>query len=110
MVAKLFASTTGTDADFVVKVLERKEARLISFAGARSAAQKSLVKERQAQAYARWAEALEAGVAAALFGVPFAVVSGGIGCILGMGFVAWKWPQLVAYDWHEPQPAAATAD
>ncbi len=53
---------------------------------------------------------VEAGVAAALFGVPFAIVSGGIGCILGMGLVAWKWPQLVAYDWHEPQPATATAD
>ncbi|MBI5933543.1 MAG: MFS transporter [Chloroflexi bacterium] len=53
---------------------------------------------------------VEAGVAAALFGVPFAIVSGGIGCILGMGLVAWKWPQLVTYDWHEPQPAAATVD
>jgi MFS family permease len=53
---------------------------------------------------------VEAGVAAALFGVPFAIVSGGIGCILGMGLVAWKWPQLVAYDWHESQSAAATTD
>lgn len=53
---------------------------------------------------------VEAGVAAALFGVPFAIVSGGIGCILGMGLVAWKWPQLVHYDGHEPLPAPATAD
>ena len=53
---------------------------------------------------------VEAGLVASAFGVPFAVVSGGIGCILGMGFVAWKWPQLVAYDGHEPQAAPATAD
>ena len=53
---------------------------------------------------------VEAGLVASAFGVPFAIVSGGIGCILGMGIVAWKWPQLVAYDGYEPQPAAATAD
>lgn len=53
---------------------------------------------------------VEAGVVAAAFGVPFAIVSGGIGCILGMGFVAWKWPQLVQYDGHDPQAVPATAD
>lgn len=53
---------------------------------------------------------VEAGLVAAAFGVPFAIISGGIGCIIGMSLVAWKWPQLVKYDGQEPQAAAATAD
>jgi MFS family permease len=53
---------------------------------------------------------VEAGLVATAFGVPFAIISGGIGCIIGMGLVAWKWPQLVKYDGQEPQPAAATGD
>ena len=48
---------------------------------------------------------VEAGVAAALFGVPFAIVSGGIGCILGMGLIVWRWPQLLSYNKDEPVPA-----
>jgi len=53
---------------------------------------------------------VEAGLVAAAFGVPLSIISGGIGCILGMGFVAWKWPQLVRYDGHEPSPPPATAN
>ncbi|MEW6029768.1 MAG: MFS transporter [Chloroflexota bacterium] len=53
---------------------------------------------------------VEAGVAAFLFGVPFAIVSGGIGCILGMLLIVRKWPQLVSYNGDEPMPAGATAD
>ncbi|MEW6240560.1 MAG: MFS transporter [Chloroflexota bacterium] len=53
---------------------------------------------------------VEAGVAAFLFGVPFAIVSGGIGCILGMMLIVRKWPQLVSYNGDEPVPAGATAD
>ena len=52
----------------------------------------------------------EAGIAAALFGVPFAIVSGGIGCILGVFLIVRKWPLLSSYDGHEPFPAPATAD
>ncbi len=44
---------------------------------------------------------VEAGVVAALFGVPFAIVSGGIGCILGMGLIVWKWPHLLTYNQDE---------
>ena len=53
---------------------------------------------------------VEAGLAAAVFGVPFSIISGGIGCIIGLGFVAWKWPQLIAYNGDEPSLAGAIAD
>ena len=52
----------------------------------------------------------EAGLVAVAFGVPFAIISGGIGCILGLGFVAWKWPQLVNYNGDEPMLAGSPAD
>jgi MFS family permease len=41
---------------------------------------------------------MEAGVVASLFGAPFAVVSGGVGCILALAGVVWKWPFLWKYD------------
>ncbi|MCC6568123.1 MAG: MFS transporter [Anaerolineales bacterium] len=53
---------------------------------------------------------VEAGIAASLFGVPFAIVSGGIGCLVGMSLIIWKWPQLVSYNGDEPTLAAAPAD
>lgn len=53
---------------------------------------------------------VEAGVAASLFGVPFAIVSGGIGCLVGMFIIVWKWPQLISYSGDEPNLAAAPAD
>lgn len=53
---------------------------------------------------------VEAGVVASLFGVPFAIISGGIGCIAGMALIVWKWPQLISYNGDEPHPAAAPAD
>ena len=53
---------------------------------------------------------VEAGVVASLFGVPFAIVSGGIGCLVGMFLVIWKWPQLISYSGDEPNLAAAPAD
>jgi parvulin-like peptidyl-prolyl isomerase len=43
---------------FVVKVLDRTEARLVPFASARHSARMRVVKERQRAAYAKWAEAL----------------------------------------------------
>ncbi len=53
---------------------------------------------------------VEAGLVAAAFGVPFSIISGGIGCILGLGFVAFKWPQLMAYNGDEPTLTGAPAD
>jgi MFS family permease len=45
---------------------------------------------------------VEAGLMAAGFGVPFAIVSGGVGCIVGMGLIVWKWPHLLSYNGDEP--------
>ena len=53
---------------------------------------------------------VEAGVVASLLGVPFAIISGGIGCIAGMALIIWKWPQLISYNGDEPHPIAAPAD
>lgn len=53
---------------------------------------------------------VEAGLVASLFGVPFAIVSGGIGCIAGMFLLIWKWPQLVSYSGDEPHLATAPVD
>lgn len=40
---------------------------------------------------------MEAGIVAALFGVPFAIISGGIATILLTGYIAWKYPNLRDY-------------
>ncbi len=53
---------------------------------------------------------VEAGLAAQLFGAPFAIVSGGIACILGMALIVRKWPALLTYNGDEPVLAGATAD
>ena len=53
---------------------------------------------------------IEAGAVAQFFGAPFAVVTGGIGCILGALWIVWKWPQLKTYNGDEPMLAGATAD
>ena len=45
---------------------------------------------------------LEAGVVAQLFSVPVAIVSGGIGCIVAVGWIARRWPQLRSYNGDEP--------
>ena len=45
---------------------------------------------------------MEAGSVAQFFGASFAVISGGIGCIIGTLLIMWKWPQLMHYDGHEP--------
>ncbi len=50
---------------------------------------------------------VEAGVVAQLFGVPFCLISGGIGCIVGLFLIALKWPQLRTYDREETLPAVA---
>jgi len=53
---------------------------------------------------------VEAGIVAQLFGVPFCIVSGGIGCILGVLLIVLKWPQLRTYDTAEALAAPSPAD
>jgi MFS family permease len=53
---------------------------------------------------------VEAGVVAQFFGATFAVVSGGVGCILAVAWIARKWPQLRTYNGDEPVRAGAAAD
>lgn len=53
---------------------------------------------------------MRAGVLAQLFGAPYAIISGGIACILGTVFVAWKWRDLLRYNGDEPMLAGAPAD
>jgi MFS family permease len=53
---------------------------------------------------------VEAGLVAQLFGAPFAVISGGIGCLLAVGWIARRWPELRSYNGDEPIKAGAMAD
>jgi MFS family permease len=53
---------------------------------------------------------MEAGTVAQFFGAPLAVITGGIGCIVGTLLILQKWPQLAAYNGDEPMLAGATAD
>jgi MFS family permease len=53
---------------------------------------------------------VEAGAVAQVFGAPFAVVTGGIGCIIAVVGIARRWPQLRNYNGDEPIKAGATAD
>ena len=39
---------------------------------------------------------------AQLFGAPFAIISGGIGCLLAVTWIARRWPQLRNYNGDEP--------
>jgi hypothetical protein len=41
---------------------------------------------------------IEAGLVAQFFGAPFAVVTGGVACILSVAWIARRWPQLARYD------------
>jgi MFS family permease len=52
---------------------------------------------------------IEAGVVAQFFGVPFAIISGGVGTILGVWFVASRWPALVRYNGDEPNITTVSA-
>jgi MFS family permease len=44
---------------------------------------------------------VEAGLAAQLLGAPFAVISGGVGCILAVIWIARRWPQIRKYNGDE---------
>jgi MFS family permease len=51
---------------------------------------------------------VEAGAVAQGFGVPFSIVTGGIGTILTAVLIAARWPMLVRYNGDEPPPATRT--
>ena len=53
---------------------------------------------------------VEAGAAAQAFGVPFAILTGGIGTILMVTLIAARWPVLVHYNGDEPSLAGAPTD
>jgi MFS family permease len=53
---------------------------------------------------------VEAGVAAQLIGAPLAVITGGIGCILAVFWIARRWPQLPGYNGDEEILAGSVAD
>lgn len=53
---------------------------------------------------------VEAGVMAQLFGAPFAIISGGIACVIGMLLILRKWPFLLTYNGDEHTLARAPAD
>jgi len=53
---------------------------------------------------------VEAGVVAQLFGVPFCIISGGIGCIVGVLLIGLRWPQVRRYNGDEPIASASPAD
>jgi MFS family permease len=52
---------------------------------------------------------VEAGLTAQFFGAPLAVISGGIGCILAVIWIARRWPQIRKYNGDEPVVAGSTA-
>jgi hypothetical protein len=45
---------------------------------------------------------VEAGAVAQAFGVPAAIITGGLGTMLFVVLVALRWPMLVRYDREEP--------
>ncbi len=53
---------------------------------------------------------IEAGAVAQGWGVPFAILTGGIGTILIVLMIAARWPILLRYDGSEPSGAGAAAD
>lgn len=53
---------------------------------------------------------VEAGLVAQLLGAPMAVITGGVGCLLAVGWIARRWPQLRHYNGDEPIKAGAIAD
>jgi MFS family permease len=53
---------------------------------------------------------IEAGAVAQFFGVPFAIITGGIGTILGVWLIVAIWPELPRYNGDEPGVQSAPAD
>jgi len=53
---------------------------------------------------------VESGIVASLFGVPAAIISGGIGCIVGAALIVLKWPRLLTYNGDEHLQANTPVD
>jgi MFS family permease len=53
---------------------------------------------------------VEAGAVAQALGVPFAIVSGGVGAILAVWLIAARWPVLLRYDREQTDSASASTD
>jgi hypothetical protein len=53
---------------------------------------------------------IEAGAVAQFFGVPFAIITGGIGTILGVWLIVAIWPELPRYNGDEPGVQSVPAD
>jgi MFS family permease len=53
---------------------------------------------------------VEAGVVAQLLGAPFAIISGGVGCILAVGWVVRRFPHLRTFNGDEPTLQTSPAD
>jgi MFS family permease len=53
---------------------------------------------------------VEAGVVAQLLSAPFAIVSGGIACVLGMMLIIRRWPMLLMYNGDEHISSGLSAD
>jgi MFS family permease len=54
---------------------------------------------------------LEAGLVAGWVGAPLSVITGGIGCVIAVLWIARQWPVLWQYDQFKPStPAPAAAD
>ena len=53
---------------------------------------------------------IEAGAVAQLFGTTFAIVSGGIGCLIAVAWTIHRWPILRTFNGDEPIQAGAQAD
>ena len=52
---------------------------------------------------------VEAGLVAQFFGTPFAVVSGGMACVIAVLGIGLRWPQLVRYDGGQAQAGENSA-
>jgi MFS family permease len=53
---------------------------------------------------------MEAGIVAQLTSAPFAVVTGGIGCLVAVALIARRWPKIRRYNGDEPVLAGGMAD
>ena len=49
---------------------------------------------------------IEAGLVGQLLGIPVSIITGGIGCVIGVALVALRWPQLRRYKGDEPVAVA----
>ena len=53
---------------------------------------------------------IEAGAVAQFFGVPVAIITGGVGAILGVWLIVALWPMLPGYNGDEPNAQSVPAD